>query len=253
MPPPSGAIKVTDRTERRIRKPIDLLRCITSFIEIVALVVAGVAASATTTGAETDIIEASGRLPQALRVLAPPWPCSPSSSFRSRWPSASSCPAASAAARRGRRYRRPGRGGGGADQRRAAAEITARLYDAIIMSRPAGPAATPGARSVPGRPGRVRDHHGLVRARLAERPVAGRRRLRSCTWRRPTRRCCRSCSRCSSAVRSASRSGTRRAARRCVPAPAIASALTRPPSCRSARSRSGPDQAPARAGSRYYA
>ena len=71
MPPPSGAIKVTDRPERRIRKPIDLLRCITSFIEIVALVVAGVAASATTTGAETDIIGASARLPQALRVLAP--------------------------------------------------------------------------------------------------------------------------------------------------------------------------------------
>ena len=69
--PPSGAIKVTDRPERRIRKPIDLLRCITSVIEIVALVVAGVAASATTTGAETDIIGASARLPQALRVLAP--------------------------------------------------------------------------------------------------------------------------------------------------------------------------------------
>ena len=71
MPPLSGAIKVTDRPERRIRKPIDLLRCVTSFIEIVALVVAGVAASATTTGAETDIIGASARLPQALRVLAP--------------------------------------------------------------------------------------------------------------------------------------------------------------------------------------
>src|SRR5580700_852892 len=71
MPPPSGPIKVTDRLERRIRKPIDLLRCISSFIEIVALVVAGVAASATTTGAETDIIGASARLPQAVRVLAP--------------------------------------------------------------------------------------------------------------------------------------------------------------------------------------
>jgi uncharacterized protein (TIRG00374 family) len=71
MPPPSGAIKVTDRLERRIRKPIDLLRCITSFIEIVALAVAGIAASATTTGVETDITGASARLPQALRVLAP--------------------------------------------------------------------------------------------------------------------------------------------------------------------------------------
>jgi uncharacterized protein (TIRG00374 family) len=71
MPSPSGQVKVTDRLERRIRKPIDLLRCITSILEIVVLVGAGVAASATTTGAETDITGASARLPQALRVVAP--------------------------------------------------------------------------------------------------------------------------------------------------------------------------------------
>jgi glycosyltransferase 2 family protein len=71
MPPPAGVIKVTDRLERRIRKPIDLLRCVTSLIEIAVLAVAGVAASATTTGAETDITGASARLPQAVRVLAP--------------------------------------------------------------------------------------------------------------------------------------------------------------------------------------
>jgi uncharacterized membrane protein YbhN (UPF0104 family) len=71
MPPPPATIQVTDRLERRIRKPVDLLRCITSVIEIVVLAVIGVAASATTTGAETDIIGASARLPHALRVVAP--------------------------------------------------------------------------------------------------------------------------------------------------------------------------------------
>jgi uncharacterized membrane protein YbhN (UPF0104 family) len=71
MPPPPATIQVTDRLERRIRKPVDLLRCVTSAIEIVALAVIGVAASATSTGAETDITGASARLPQALRVVAP--------------------------------------------------------------------------------------------------------------------------------------------------------------------------------------
>jgi uncharacterized membrane protein YbhN (UPF0104 family) len=72
MPPQPGTIQVTDRLERRIRKPIDLLRCITSFIEIIVLAVAGVAASATTTGVETDITGASARLPSAVLAVAPP-------------------------------------------------------------------------------------------------------------------------------------------------------------------------------------
>ena len=71
MPPQPGAIEVTDQLERRIRKPIDLLRCVTSGIEIIVLAVAGVAASATTTGVETDITGASARFPYALRVVAP--------------------------------------------------------------------------------------------------------------------------------------------------------------------------------------
>ena len=71
MPPQPGAIQVTDRLERRIRKPIDLLRCITSGIEIIVLAVAGVAASATTTGVETDIVGASGRLHTLLVVARP--------------------------------------------------------------------------------------------------------------------------------------------------------------------------------------
>jgi glycosyltransferase 2 family protein len=70
-PSQPGAIQVTDRLERRIRKPIDLLRCATSCLEIIVLAVAGIAASATTTGAETDITGASARLPHALRVVAP--------------------------------------------------------------------------------------------------------------------------------------------------------------------------------------
>ena len=71
MPSQPGPIQVTDQLERRIRKPIDLLRCITSGIEIIVLAVIGVAASATTTGVETDITNARARLPQALHVVAP--------------------------------------------------------------------------------------------------------------------------------------------------------------------------------------
>ena len=65
------SILVEDHLERRIRKPVDLLRCLVACIEIVALAVAGVAASATTTGVETDIVGASGRLPHAVLVVAP--------------------------------------------------------------------------------------------------------------------------------------------------------------------------------------
>jgi glycosyltransferase 2 family protein len=68
----SGAIQVTDQLERRIRKPIDGLRCIMSCIWILVLAVAAVAAAATTTGVETDIVGASRRLPHVLLVVAPP-------------------------------------------------------------------------------------------------------------------------------------------------------------------------------------
>jgi glycosyltransferase 2 family protein len=70
-PSQPGAIEVTDQLERRIRKPVDLLRCTLSCIEIVALALAGIAASATTTGVETDIVGASRRLPHALLDVAP--------------------------------------------------------------------------------------------------------------------------------------------------------------------------------------
>ena len=67
-----SAIQVTDHLERRIRKPVDALRCITSCAEIFVLALAAVAASATTTGVETDIVGASKRLPSALLAVAPP-------------------------------------------------------------------------------------------------------------------------------------------------------------------------------------
>jgi uncharacterized membrane protein YbhN (UPF0104 family) len=70
-PSQPGGIEVTDLLERRIRKPVDLLRCTLSCIEIVALALAGIAASATTVGAETDIVGASRRLPHALLTVAP--------------------------------------------------------------------------------------------------------------------------------------------------------------------------------------
>ena len=71
MPPQPGAVQVADHLERRIRKPVDLLRCVFTFIEIIVVAVAGVAASATTTGIETDIVGASKRLPHTLLVVAP--------------------------------------------------------------------------------------------------------------------------------------------------------------------------------------
>jgi glycosyltransferase 2 family protein len=71
-PPQPGEIKVSDQFERRIRKPVDGLRCIVACAEIFVLAVAAVAASATTTGVETDIVGASRRLPRALLDLAPP-------------------------------------------------------------------------------------------------------------------------------------------------------------------------------------
>jgi uncharacterized membrane protein YbhN (UPF0104 family) len=70
-PTQPGGIQVEDQLERRIRKPVDLLRCVLSCIEIVALAVAGVALSATTAGVETDIVGASDHLPHELRVVVP--------------------------------------------------------------------------------------------------------------------------------------------------------------------------------------
>ena len=63
---------VEDHLARRIRKPIDLMRCLVSCIEIVLLAAIGVAAGAATTGIETDVVGASRRLPHALLTAARP-------------------------------------------------------------------------------------------------------------------------------------------------------------------------------------
>jgi uncharacterized membrane protein YbhN (UPF0104 family) len=66
------AIQVDDQLQRRIRKPVDAVRCVVSCFWIVVLAVAAVAASATTDGVETDLVGLSKRVPHALSVIAPP-------------------------------------------------------------------------------------------------------------------------------------------------------------------------------------
>jgi uncharacterized membrane protein YbhN (UPF0104 family) len=61
---------VSDQLERRIRKPVDALRCVMACLWIAVLALAAVAASAVTIGVETDIVGASHRLPNALLVTA---------------------------------------------------------------------------------------------------------------------------------------------------------------------------------------
>ena len=70
--PQPGEIEVEDRLERRIRKPVDLLRCTLSCIEIVALALAGVAASATTAAVQADIAGATRQVPASLLQVARP-------------------------------------------------------------------------------------------------------------------------------------------------------------------------------------
>jgi len=53
---------VEDQLARRIRRPVDLLRCVADCFWIAVLVAAGLAARATTQGVETDLVDASRRL-----------------------------------------------------------------------------------------------------------------------------------------------------------------------------------------------
>ena len=64
-------IQVSDRLERRIRKPADALRCVLACIAIFLLALAAVAAGATAKAAESNIVGASQRLPPALINAAP--------------------------------------------------------------------------------------------------------------------------------------------------------------------------------------
>ncbi len=70
MTPP--VIHVEDRLERRIRKPVDALRCAASCAWSGVAAGAAVAASAATAGVETTIVDASKKLPQALLTVVPP-------------------------------------------------------------------------------------------------------------------------------------------------------------------------------------
>jgi uncharacterized membrane protein YbhN (UPF0104 family)/tRNA A-37 threonylcarbamoyl transferase component Bud32 len=63
-------IRVYDHLERRIRKPIDLLRCILSCAGIVLLSLLGIVAAATADGVETNIVEASRRAPYTAFAAA---------------------------------------------------------------------------------------------------------------------------------------------------------------------------------------
>ena len=69
-PQQPGEIQIEDQLERRIRKPVDLLRCVLSCVEIVALAGAGIAASKTTAAVQADIVGASKHIPTALLALA---------------------------------------------------------------------------------------------------------------------------------------------------------------------------------------
>jgi uncharacterized protein (TIRG00374 family) len=70
--PQPGEIQVEDQLERRIRKPVDLLRCILSCVYIVALAGAGIAAAKTTGAVQADIVSATKRIPDSLLTAASP-------------------------------------------------------------------------------------------------------------------------------------------------------------------------------------
>jgi uncharacterized membrane protein YbhN (UPF0104 family) len=67
-----GPIQVEDQLERRIRKPVDLVRCTLSCIYIVALAGAGIAASKTTAAVQADIVSATRQIPGSLLTAARP-------------------------------------------------------------------------------------------------------------------------------------------------------------------------------------
>ena len=70
--PQPGRIQVEDQLERRIRKPVDLMRCVLSCVYIVTLAGAGIAASKTTAAVQADIVSATRRIPDSLLTAARP-------------------------------------------------------------------------------------------------------------------------------------------------------------------------------------
>jgi glycosyltransferase 2 family protein len=65
------AIEVSDQLERRIRKPADALRFMLVCLAIVLLVLAGLGAANTAQAVQTNIQDASKKLPHALLEIAP--------------------------------------------------------------------------------------------------------------------------------------------------------------------------------------
>ena len=66
---PVPALLVEDQLARRIRRPIDLLRCLVALLGVVVVAALGVFAGATATGVEIDARGVSLRLPHALLSL----------------------------------------------------------------------------------------------------------------------------------------------------------------------------------------
>ncbi|MEP7025077.1 MAG: hypothetical protein ABJB47_15050, partial [Actinomycetota bacterium] len=65
-------IRVVDHLQRRVRRPVDLLRCLADGIQIVILVGIGLAAAPAANGTQRDIVGASRRLPVVLLDIAHP-------------------------------------------------------------------------------------------------------------------------------------------------------------------------------------
>ena len=67
--PQAGEIQVEDQLERRIHKPVDLLRCVVSCTGIAALVLAGIAASAIMACVAIRIRRPTARIFRGFRSL----------------------------------------------------------------------------------------------------------------------------------------------------------------------------------------
>jgi uncharacterized membrane protein YbhN (UPF0104 family) len=71
---PSSApgVRVVDHLQSRVRRPVDLLRCLADGIQIAVLVAIGLAAAPAANGTQRDIVGVSRRLPVALLDIAHP-------------------------------------------------------------------------------------------------------------------------------------------------------------------------------------
>jgi glycosyltransferase 2 family protein len=68
-PAPGPGLLVEDQRARRIRRPIDLLRCVIAVLGIVVVAGIGLLAGATATGVQIDAVKASRQLPHPVLAL----------------------------------------------------------------------------------------------------------------------------------------------------------------------------------------